>query len=87
MKYTAISTMFEGLSLDNGYIPLDDIEKKLRVLSEEELWEMGSMNSAELPWRLNADKAGLTQWERTVLAAIMELAFGEAVTHDCRILL
>ena len=87
MKYTAINTMFEGLSLDNGWIPLDGIEEKLKVLTEEELWEMGSMNSAELPWRQFAEKAGMTKWEQVVLAAMLELAYGECVSPDNRILL
>lgn len=88
MKYTAINTMLSGLSMDNGLIPIDEIELKLRQnLSEEELLDMGRMNANELPWRQMAEKAGLDKWEQSVLSGIMELAYGECVRYDGKIML
>ena len=87
MRYNNIHTMLEGLQGDNGGIPLDDIEDKLCKLDREELYDFGSMNSGEPQWAELADKAGLSLHERVVISSIMELAFGECVTHDGKVML
>ena len=85
MRFKNIHTMLEGLHSDNGAIPLDTLEDKLNYLTVEELYDFGSMNSAEPQWAELADKAELTLHERGIITGIMECAFGECVDHTGKI--